>query len=90
MAFYRWRMDCYERRSQCDHQVAKYERRGQRSWSKTNRMPYGEYTLNVGDVVEMGSQGDRVSRPSIPQSGWRDGDPVASLLRLAMRSLARA
>ncbi|PSS08050.1 Transporter MCH1 [Actinidia chinensis var. chinensis] len=52
-AFYRWRMDSHVRRPWRNHRVAKYGRRS----CKYQRMPYGGHTVNVGDVVEMESQG---------------------------------
>ncbi|GFS41412.1 hypothetical protein Acr_00g0074140 [Actinidia rufa] len=68
-------MESRAKRSQCNHQAAKYERRSRGFWSKTRRMPDADSTANVGDVVEMES---KVISSLEWMARWRR---VASLLR---------
>ncbi|GFY96441.1 hypothetical protein Acr_11g0007470 [Actinidia rufa] len=50
--FYSWRRNSHVRKLRRDPQVAKYRKRSRRYWSNNGRMPYGECSTIIGDVME--------------------------------------
>ena len=56
---------------------------------QNREMPYGDYIVNVGDLVERKSHGGGVSRSSHLQSGWRGGALIGELIDISKVSTGR-